>query len=119
MFRVGPDLTHMTDPRDFFAPLDWRQLDDDDLDLGGVTPLPLTLPGSDVLLAFGKDISEAYLLNRANLGGFGGVIAMGPSGARRHYRPRPSIGPQRHDSVAWVRARYARRAHALRYRHSQ
>ena len=51
MFRVGPDLTHTTDPRDFFAPSDWKQLDDDDLDLSGVTPLPLTLAGNEMLLA--------------------------------------------------------------------
>jgi hypothetical protein len=93
VFRVGPDLTHTTDPRDFFAPLDWRQLDDDDLDLGGVTPLPLTLLGSDVLLAFGKD-GKAYLLNRANLGGFGGVIAMGQA-ARGAIITAPAVYPVR------------------------
>jgi hypothetical protein len=73
VFRVGPDLAHTTDPRDFFAPSDWKQLDDEDLDLSGVTPLPITLPGIDVLLALGKD-GKAYLLDRANLGGIGGVI---------------------------------------------
>jgi hypothetical protein len=49
-------------------------LDEDDLDLGGVTPLPLTLAGSEMLLALGKD-GNAYLLNRANLGGVGTAIA--------------------------------------------
>jgi hypothetical protein len=38
VFRAGPDLTHSTDPRDFFAPSDWKQLDAYDLDLSGVTP---------------------------------------------------------------------------------
>jgi hypothetical protein len=37
--------------------------------------LPLALPGIDVLLALGKD-GKAYLLDRTNLGGIGGAIAM-------------------------------------------
>jgi hypothetical protein len=73
-FRVSPDLMHASDPHKFFAPANWKQLDTDDLDLGGVTPLPLTLPGSDLLLALGKD-GNAYLLDRDNLGGFGGAIS--------------------------------------------
>jgi len=77
VFRVGPDLAHPIDPRDFFAPSNWKQLDDGDLDLGGVTPLPLTLPGNSIplLLALGKD-GRAYLLDRANLGGLGGALAV-------------------------------------------
>jgi hypothetical protein len=55
------------DPHDFFAPSNWKELDDDDLDLGGVTPLPITLPGSPIplLLALGKD-GKAYLLDRTS-----------------------------------------------------
>ena len=45
VFQVGPDLVHTQDPREFFAPSDWKQLDEEDLDLGGVTPLPLASPG--------------------------------------------------------------------------
>jgi outer membrane protein assembly factor BamB len=80
VFRVGPDLAHPIDPRDVFAPSNWKQLDDDDLDLGGVTPLPLTLPGSPIplLLALGKD-GKAYLLDRASLGGLGGALAVRPA----------------------------------------
>jgi hypothetical protein len=76
VFRVGPDLKHASDPHEFFAPSNWKQLDTDDLDLGGVTPLPLALPGSDMLLALGKD-GNAYLLDRANLGGVGSAISTG------------------------------------------
>ena len=46
VFQVGPDLVHSQDPREFSAPSDWKQLDEDDLDLGGVTPLPPASPGS-------------------------------------------------------------------------
>ena len=82
VFRVTPNLAHAIDPRDYFAPSNWKELDANDLDLGGVTPLPLTLPGSPIplMLALGKD-GNAYLLNRASLGGLGGA----PCGARRDY----------------------------------
>jgi hypothetical protein len=80
VFRVAPSLAHPIDPRDFFAPSNWKQLDDDDLDLGGVTPLPLTLPGSPIplMLALGKD-GKAYLLDRTSLGGLGGALAVRPA----------------------------------------
>jgi hypothetical protein len=93
VFRVSPDLTHTTDPRDFFAPSDSKQLDDGDLDLGGVTPLPLTLPGSNELLALGKD-GKAYLLDRANLGGIGAAIAMDQA-ARGAIITAPAVYPMR------------------------
>ena len=77
VFRVGPDLAHSADPRAYFAPPNWQELDDEDRDLGGVTPLPLTLPGDPrpLVLALGKD-GNAYLLDRTNLGGIGGAIAV-------------------------------------------
>ena len=75
VFRLRPDLTHTIDPRNFFAPSNWQELDADDLDIGGVTPLPITSSGSELLLALGKD-GNAYLLNRANLGGIGEPIAI-------------------------------------------
>jgi PQQ-like domain len=77
VFRVGPDLVQTSDPRGFFAPSDWKQLDEGDLDLGGVAPLPLASPGSEMplLLALGKD-GNAYLLDRGNLGGIGRAIAV-------------------------------------------
>jgi hypothetical protein len=80
VFRVGPDLAHLTDPHEFFAPSNWKQLDDGDLDLGGVTPLPLTLPGDPkpLLLGLGKD-GMAYLLDRTNLGGIGNSLAVHPA----------------------------------------
>ena len=80
VFRVTPNLAHAIDPRDYFAPSNWKELDANDLDLGGVTPLPLTLPGSPIplMLALGKD-GNAYLLNRASLGGLGGALAVRPA----------------------------------------
>ena len=78
VIRLGLDLTRSGESRDFFAPRDWRELDDEDADLGGTAPLPLDLPGSHgpvpLLLALGKD-GKAYLLDRQNLGGIGGALA--------------------------------------------
>jgi hypothetical protein len=75
VFRTGPDLQHSANPRDFFAPTNWKVLDDSDADLGGVAPMPVDLPGARLLLALGKD-GNAYLLDRDNLGGIGGQLAM-------------------------------------------
>jgi hypothetical protein len=77
VFRVGADLAHRSNASDYFAPSDWQELDDDDLDLSGVTPLPLTVPGSPrpLMIALGKD-GNAYLLDRRNLGGIGGALAV-------------------------------------------
>jgi hypothetical protein len=81
VIRLDPDLKPTADPKDYFAPADWKALDDRDLDLGGVNPLPLDLwtpdGGAKLILALGKD-GKAYLLNRANLGGIGGALAAQP-----------------------------------------
>ncbi len=76
--RLAPDLHHDERPQDFFAPADWRTLDQRDADLGGTNPLLLDVPsagGSEALvLALGKD-ARAYLLDRNRLGGIGGQLA--------------------------------------------
>ena len=76
--RLGFDLAFSRQPEDFFAPHNWRELDTIDADLGGANALLVTLPGatpSELALALGKD-GNAYLLNRRNLGGIGGSLAM-------------------------------------------
>jgi hypothetical protein len=77
VFRLAPDLHHSDRPQDFFAPSDWRALDDRDADLGGTNPLPLDVPAAGgarrFVLALGKD-RRAYLLDRDNLGGIGGAL---------------------------------------------
>ena len=78
VIRLAPDLRRSEDKRDFFAPSDWRALDDADADLGGNNPVPLDVPGASgtqaLILALGKD-RKAYLLDRSNLGGIGGQLA--------------------------------------------
>jgi hypothetical protein len=61
----------MTTTTDYFVPSDWVALDDADADMGGTSPILVTVPGatpSTLVVALGKD-SNVYLLNRANLGG--------------------------------------------------
>jgi hypothetical protein len=77
--RLAPDLHRSEDKRDFFAPSDWRLLDAGDVDLGGTSPVPLDVPQQNdvqpLILALGKD-GKAYLLDRKNLGGIGGQLAV-------------------------------------------
>jgi outer membrane protein assembly factor BamB len=77
--RLAADLHRSDNKRDFFAPSNWRALDADDVDLGGTSPLPLDVPRSNgaqpLMLALGKD-GKAYLLDRQNLGGIGGQLAV-------------------------------------------
>jgi outer membrane protein assembly factor BamB len=83
VFRLGPDLAHSDNPHDYYAPKNWKELDDGDLDLSGAAPLPVDVPGNGGpahrLVAFGKD-GNAYLLNRDNLGSIGGQIAIHHAG---------------------------------------
>jgi hypothetical protein len=78
--RLKPGLAYSLDPRDFFTPSNWQTLDDEDADLGGTEALPLDVGlGSPRttrrVIALGKD-GNAYLVDRANLGGIGGALAI-------------------------------------------
>ena len=75
MIRLAPNLAASSRTQDYFAPMDWESLDRSDLDLGGANPLPFDLAGRHYVLALGKD-GKAYLLNRDNLGGIGGALAV-------------------------------------------
>src|SRR5437867_2613688 len=58
-------------PMDYWAPTNWFNRDLGDPDLGGVSATLIDVPGatpSELVLALGKD-SNAYLLDRNNLGG--------------------------------------------------
>jgi outer membrane protein assembly factor BamB len=78
VLRFGPDLARPVAQRDFFSRSDWRDLDAHDLDLGGTAPLPIDVPSAKglrkLIFGIGKD-GDAYLLDRDNLGGFGGQLA--------------------------------------------
>jgi hypothetical protein len=74
--QAGPTWTGM--PTDYWAPTNWLSLDNGDTDLGGVSATVVDVPGatpSQLVLALGKD-SNAYLVNRNNLGGINSPVAM-------------------------------------------
>jgi hypothetical protein len=77
VLRLSPDLAPPIESRDFFAPLDWRDLDRRDLDLGGTAAIPIDVVGAHgarkLVFTIGKS-GEAYLLDRDNLGGIGGAL---------------------------------------------
>jgi hypothetical protein len=77
VLRFAPNLATPIDKRDFFAPSNWQDLDNEDLDLGGTAPLPLDVPVTGgtraLILAIGKD-GYGYLLDRTSLGGIGGQL---------------------------------------------
>lgn len=79
IIRLKPGLKHTTNSKDYFAPTNWQDLDNTDLDLGGTEALPIDIAvtGSSPakrVLALGKD-GNAYLVDRTNLGGIGGQLA--------------------------------------------
>jgi PQQ enzyme-like repeat protein len=68
-FQPGPIFSG--DPRDYWVPTNWLQLDNNDWDLGSSGPLLVDVPGatpSHLVVAMGKD-KKAYLVNRDDLGG--------------------------------------------------
>src|SRR5213593_3685641 len=74
--QAGPTWTGQ--PTDYWAPTNWLSLDNGDTDLGGVSATVIDVPGatpSQLVLALGKD-SNAYLLNRNNLGGIIAPVAV-------------------------------------------
>jgi hypothetical protein len=91
-FQPGPIFTG--DPSDYWAPTNWVQLDNGDVDLGGSGPLLVDVPGampSSLVVALGKD-GNAYLLNRDNLGGILRRSLPCMSRTTQLSRQRPAIG---------------------------
>jgi hypothetical protein len=78
VFRHSSDLAPSASAKDYFAPKDWRELDNSDLDLGGTAAIPLDVSSANgavkLIFPVGKS-GEAYLLDRDNLGGVGGAAA--------------------------------------------
>jgi hypothetical protein len=73
--QTGPTWTGQS--TDYWAPTNWFSLDNTDTDLGGVSATVVDVPGatpSQLVLALGKD-SNAYLINRNNLGGITSPVA--------------------------------------------
>lgn len=69
VIRLSVDMA----PQDSWAPKDWLQLNDNDLDIGSVSP---ALIGDSLVFQSGKN-GFGYLLDRAHLGGIGGELFSG------------------------------------------
>jgi hypothetical protein len=77
IIRLKAGGTFSNQPADYFAPDDWKDLDESDADLGGASPVLVDMPGAPVphlVLAFGKD-AQLYIANRDNLGGIGAQLS--------------------------------------------
>jgi len=77
VIRLQPGPVFSGSSSDYWAPTNWQSLDNGDTDLGGSGPVLLDVPGatpSSLVLALGKD-GNAYLLNRATLGGVSAPVA--------------------------------------------
>jgi putative pyrroloquinoline-quinone binding quinoprotein len=80
IIRLGPGPTFTPRTDDFFAPADWRALDESDRDLGGAGPVLIDVPGPGpgaLVVALGKD-GKAYLIDRKRMGGIGGALVTKP-----------------------------------------
>jgi outer membrane protein assembly factor BamB len=110
VIRLAPDLHRSDDTRDFFAPTDWHALDERDADLGGSNPVPLDVEGPAgpraMILALGKD-GKAYLLDRNNLGGIGGSLAV-ETVSRQPIRTAAAVYPVGGDTYVALQVRGAR-----------
>ncbi len=74
-FQPGPIFSG--NPRDYWVPLNWRQLDQGDVEIGASGPVLVDVPGatpSRLVVQLGKD-EYAHLLNRDNLGGITAPVA--------------------------------------------
>ena len=80
-FQSGPIFSGLTNH--YWAPANWKTLDNGDTDLGGSGPVLVDVPGATpekLVVALGKD-GNAYLLDRANLGGIGAPLAQSHVGS--------------------------------------
>ena len=71
VFRLGAGPTFSGKTADYYAPSNWKDMDNKDQDLGGASNVVFDMPAAPtphLVLVGGKD-SNLYLLNRDNLGG--------------------------------------------------
>lgn len=88
VIRLSADLQPSANVSDYFTPANWLDLDSQDSDLGSIAPIMVdATAGADhrrFVLALGKE-GKAYLLDRDNLGGIGGAVAVTTVSARGIY----------------------------------
>ena len=83
VIRLQPGPIFSGSPTDYWVPTNWFSLDNSDTDLGGSGAILVDVPGatpSALVVALGKD-GNAYLLNRANLGGITAPVSQASVGS--------------------------------------
>ena len=71
VYKLGTSLARTTTATDFWVPTNWSSLDSSDTDISGSGIILFDVPGatpSGLILVLAKD-GNAYLLNRASMGG--------------------------------------------------
>lgn len=95
VFRFTPSLSRQPGQWQYFAPSNWKALDNADQDIGGSNVVPVDVPAAignqALILALGKD-ANAYLLNRNDLGGIGGQLVV-QTVAASAIRTAPAVYP--------------------------
>jgi len=92
VIRLGPGPTFSGSTMDYYAPSNWKDLDNSDSDLGGASEVLFDLPGTStphLVGAGGKD-SHVYLLNRDDLGGIGAELYNQPM-ATNQFKGAPAV----------------------------
>jgi outer membrane protein assembly factor BamB len=77
IIRIGSGATFSGDRKDYFVPTDWFDYGINGTQLGAAGVILFDMPGStpsELAFAIGKT-SDAYLVDRTNLGGIGGEVA--------------------------------------------
>ena len=75
IIRLKSGLARPSSGSDYFTPSNWKELDNEDSDLGGTEALPFDAGSAKSVISFGKD-GNAYLVGRDSLGGMGGALAI-------------------------------------------
>jgi len=76
IIKLSPGPNFSNSSQDFFTPVNWKELDRDDVDIGSSGALLVDLPGStplQLVFAMGKN-GVVYIGDRNNLGGVGGAV---------------------------------------------
>ncbi len=79
VIRLGAGPTFSNATADYYAPTNWKSLDNSDSDLGGASEVLFDMPGTSKphLVGVGGKDSNFYILNRDNLGGIGPMAGPG------------------------------------------
>ncbi len=79
VIRLAPGPTFSSATADYYAPFNWKALDNSDSDLGGASEVLFDMPGTSKphLVGVGGKDANFYLLDRDNLGGIGPMAGPG------------------------------------------